>query len=183
MIHSWAIWPLAVFAVCVVAVWVINRRPRLAGAVWPEGFDVGGKLAAPDVSYASDVTLGCSGRFGLIQCRTLVIARGAKIVADSVVAVRVTVEGELKVRDSLTAGKRVEVRGELATEALKAPHLVLRARSKTTAITVSRGARVDRHPDAITKGFFEDRDEIEVDDRTKPSVHSPDTTDRISIVR
>ena len=183
MIHSWTLGPLAVSAGCFLWIWIANLRPRVSGVVWPKGLDLGGKLACPDLSYTSDVVLGCSGRFGTIQCRTLVIARGAEIVADSVVALRVRIDGELTVRDSLTAAKRVEVRGVLATEALRVPRIVLRARSRTTAITVSRGARVDRHPRAIAKGFFENREEIEVDDRTKPTITPPDTTDRIAIVR
>lgn len=182
MIRTWTLWPIAVSAICFLWIWIANRRPRIAGLVWPKGVELDGALARPDLTYASDVVLGCDASFGTIQCRTLVIARGAEITADVVVALRIRVDGKLTLRESLTAGKRVEVRGELRAEAIRAPRIVLGPRSKTTAITVAGKPRIDRHPAASVKGFFEDREEIAFDD-TKISDAPPDTTDRISIVR
>ncbi|HVO31671.1 MAG TPA: hypothetical protein VMV18_13080 [bacterium] len=191
MIRDWTLAPLAVAALCALWIWIVNRRPRLAGMVWPSGAELGGALARPDVSYPGDVVLGCDGRFGTIQCRTLVIAAGADVRADLVVALRVRVDGALQLRQSLTAGKRLEVRGVLRAEEIHAPRIVLRARSRTTAITVAGHPRIDRHPAAVMKGFFEHRDEIAHDDRTRlspedrtePPALTQDTTDRISIVR
>lgn len=188
MIRTWTLIPLAVFAVCAAWVWILNRRPRLRGMVWPKGVDLGGSRARPDLSYAADVVLGCDARFGTIQCRTLVIAAGAEITADVVVASRVRVEGRLSVRNGLTAGVRLEVRGDLRAEEVKARRIVLRAGSRTTAITVLGNPRIRRHPQAQVKGFFEHRDEIELD-RTRlsavvaSSTSTTDDTDPVTLAR
>src|SRR5882724_8130812 len=137
VVREWTLAPLALAALCALWIWIANRRPRLAGVTWPRGLDLGGSLARPDLFYAGDVVLGCEARFRTIQCRSLTIAKGAGVEADTIVASRVRVDGTLTKVRSLTAATKLDVRGTLECEDLRAKRILLRANSKTTALVVS----------------------------------------------
>jgi hypothetical protein len=161
MIRDWTLAPLGVLLVCLAWIWLANRRPRRTGVSWPAGFDVSGPSVCPDLVYAGDVVLGCEGRFESIQCRSLTIAAGGRVRATRIVAQRVTVLGDARLRcdETLTAAKRLEVRGELSATEVQAKRIVLGARSLSTVLTAAGSPRIKRHPGAIVKGFFADADE------------------------
>jgi hypothetical protein len=180
MIREWALIPLAVSGLCFLWVWLANRRPRMSGVSWPKGFELSGRLKQPDLFYPADVVLGAEGRFGIIQCRSLTIAKGAEVVAEKVVCTRLRVDGVLRGVEELTSAKRLDVRGELKADRLRCPKVRLFAASRTTVLTVTGPARIERHPKAVVKGFFDDPSEMQ---GSHEMTAVPDTTDKITVVR
>jgi hypothetical protein len=159
-VNEWVLAPLGVLVACALWVWLANRRPRVGGLVWPEGFALGGEIARPDIDYDGTVVLAGGVSFGTIRCRSLVIARGADVTADSVDAVRVKIEGALDVTASLVARKRLDVRGSLNADEVIAPRIRLQKRARATVIVAPGNPKIDRHPDAVVKGFFATRGEF-----------------------
>ena len=156
----WLLAPLGVAFLAFLWTWLANRRPRLAGALWPEGLTLGGSVTEPDLSYEGDLTLGAKGRFGTVRCRTLLVARGADVVAERVEAAAVYVEGRLAGPRLISAGRRVQVSGELCAEEVACPWISITRRGKATVLTVTGATRIERHPKADVKGFFGGSDEL-----------------------
>lgn len=157
---TYALVPLAVSFLCLAWVWFANRRPRITGALWPSGFEVSGDLARPDLEYDGDVVLACDGRFGEVRCRSLRIARGARVRTASVDAARVHVDGHLDVDGALAVRKRLVVGGVLQAQEAQAPRIDLGAGSRSTVLKVRGKARIERHPRAVIKGFFGEEDDL-----------------------
>jgi hypothetical protein len=159
--RSYVLLPLAVSAVCALWIYLANRRPRVGGFVWPAGMEVGGGGSWPVLEYDGDVVLGCAQSFALIRCRTLRIAAGADVVARVVEAGRVIVNGRLRGVTSLTADRRLEVRGgELSVDDVRSPRVVVDRRARAVVLTLTGPCKVVRHPGADVRGFFSDLDEI-----------------------
>jgi hypothetical protein len=152
--------PLALVALSALWVWIVNRRPTLSGALWPKGMTLGGEVDCPDVSYDGDLVLGCSGRFGAIRCRSIEIARGADVSVRSIEASWVKVRGRLKGVKQLAAGRRLLIRGELKADDVQSPRIVIGPKANATVLTVTGTSRIERHPKAVVKGFFDGASEI-----------------------
>ena len=151
--------PLAVTVASLLAIWFVNRRAVCHSALWPKGLSLSGSVDRPDVSYDGELFLACAGGFGTIRCRTLRVARGADVEANTVEAETVLVEGRLRGVASLAAARHVAVRGELFADDVRTPRVRLFAGASAVVLTVPRDARIDRHPGAQVKGFFADLDE------------------------
>lgn len=151
--------PLAVTAACLVFVWLANRRSVCHSALWPRGMKLSGPVERPDVEFEGELLLACAGRFGVIRCRTLHVARGAEVEAISIAADRVVVDGKLSGVASLAAEKVLVIRGELLADDVRAPRIQVRKDARAVVLTVPRECRLERHPDAQVKGFFADLDE------------------------
>jgi hypothetical protein len=151
--------PLAVATLSLLAVWFVNRRVVCHSALWPKGLTLSGPIERPDVAFDGELVLACAGTFGQIRCRSLQVLRGADVEATSVIAGSVSVVGRLRGVASLTAEKSVVVRGELYADDVRAPKIRLLATSRAVVLTVSRQAKIERHPAAMVKGFFTDLDE------------------------
>lgn len=169
--NEWVLAPLGVLVACALWVWAVNRRPRVGGFVWPTGLALSGPVLRPDVVYDGSVVLGADADFGSIRCRTLVIARGADVRAAKVEAARVRVEGTLAVAETLTVRKRLDVSGDLEADEVQAPRITLRKHARATVLVVAGSPRIDRHPDAVVKGFFSERGEM------TPRKRAPDPND------
>lgn len=152
--------PLGVTALCLLWIWFANRRPRITGAIWPDGMRLSGAVERPDVEYEGDLVLACDANFGRIRCRVLRIARGADVTATSVEAMRVRIDGRLRGVARIAAARRLLVRGELRADDVDAPRIRLTAGARATVLTVAGNARIERHPKAEVKGFFNDLDEM-----------------------
>ena len=152
--------PLVLSALCLLWVFVTNRRPRMSGALWPKGLTLSGSVSRPDLQYEGDVVLACSGSFGTIRCRSLKIAKGADVGALAVEAAKVVVDGRLSGVKTISAGKRLTVVGELRADDVRSPRITLCAKARATVLTVTGASRIDRHPKADVKGFFTGREEM-----------------------
>ena len=151
--------PLAVSAACLAYVWFANRRSVCHSALWPKGMRLAGPVEQPDVEFDGELFLACAGSFGSIRCRTLRVARGADVQATRVHADRVIVDGRLRGVASLVAERVVTVRGELYADDVRCPRIRLKKTARAVVLTVPRGARLERHPEAQVKGFFADLEE------------------------
>lgn len=160
--NEWVLAPLGVLAVCVAWIWLVNRKPRVGGLVWPAGLALAGPVLRPDVDYDGTIVLGAAADFGTIRCRALVIARGAEVSAARIEAARVRVDGSLSVTETLVARKRLDVAGDLEADEVCASRIRLRKRARATVLVVSGEPRIKRHPDAVVKGFFSTRGEMPV---------------------
>jgi len=154
--------PLVVSSLCLAWIWLANRRPRLAGALWPKGMSLHGGVDRPDVTVEGDLVLGCAGRFASIHCRTLTIARGAQVTAEQIEAAEVRVEGALETTGRVAAGRVLRVTGRLKADDVQSPRIVLAKGACATVLTVTGKTRMDRHPKAVVKGFFETQDELKL---------------------
>lgn len=143
--REWAIAPVVVLALCALWTWLANRRPRRTGVVWPEGFSVAGSTVRPTLGYPRDVVLGCEGNFRTIECRVLTLVAGADVKAELIIARKLVVMSG----------------ASLCAEELRVQRLVLEAGSRTTALVIGKPRKVKRHPTAIAKGFYADRQEAE----------------------
>ena len=162
--------PLVVSALCLVWIWIANRRPRLAGALWPKGMSLHGSVERPDVTVDGDLVLGCAGRFAAIHCRVLTVARGAQVSAETVEAAEIRVEGALETSGRVAAGRALRVTGTLKADDVQSPRIVLAAGAAATVLTVTGKTKIERHPKAVVKGFFETPDELKLAaaDRVSP---------------
>lgn len=152
--------PLVLSTLCLLWVFIANRRPQMTGALWPKGLTLSGSVSRPDLQYDGDVVLACSGSFGAIRCRSLRIAKGADVAAIAVEAAKIRIEGRLAGVKSLAAGKRLTVSGELRADDVRAPRITLRAKARATVLTVTGETLIERHPKADVKGFFAGREEM-----------------------
>lgn len=158
--NEWVLAPLGVLALCASWVWIVNRKPRVGGLVWPSGLVLSGPVQRPDVDYDGTIVLGANADFGTIRCRAVVIARGAEVSAGTIEAVRVTIEGTLSVAETLVARKRLDVKGVLQADEVCASRIVLRKKARATVLVVTGDPRIHRHPGAVVKGFFSTRGEM-----------------------
>jgi cytoskeletal protein CcmA (bactofilin family) len=177
--------PLAVSALCLLYVWIANRRARVGGAVIPQGMLLSGDVESPDLQYDGDVVLGGTHAFQSIRCRRLRIARGADVSVRAVEAGRVSVEGRLRNVKILTAAKLLEVRGgELRVDDVRAPKIVIDKNASAVVLTVTGTTRLVRHPAAEVKGFFADLDEaVGVGAMTRLNAYLPAAVTTSSDVR
>ena len=160
--NEWVLAPLGVLVICAAWIWLVNRRPRVGGFVWPAGLALSGPVLRPDIDYDGTIVLGANADFGAIRCRMLVIARGADVSAAKIDAVRVRVEGTLSVTETLVARKRLDVAGVLEADEVCASRIRLRKRARATVLVATGDPRIHRHPDAVVKGFFSTRGEMPV---------------------
>ena len=158
--NGWVLAPVGVFLACAAWVLFVNRRPRVGGLVWPAGLSLAGPVLRPDLVYDGHVVLGGAADFGAIRCRSLVVTRGAEVSAASVEAGRVRVEGSLSVRRTLTVKRKLDVAGTLEADEVEAKRILLRKRARATVLVAPGEPRIDRHPDAVVKGFFSTRAEL-----------------------
>lgn len=152
--------PLVLSMLCLLWVFIANRRPQMTGALWPKGLTLSGSVSRPDLQYEGDVVLACSGNFGTIRCRSLKIARGADVGASAIEAAKIVIDGRLTGVKSIAAGKRLTVLGELRADDVRAPRITLKAKARATVLTVTGESLIERHPKADVKGFFTGREEM-----------------------
>ena len=171
----YVLFPLAVSSLCLLWVYIANRRARIAGAVIPQGMLLSGDVDCPDLQYDGDVVLGGTHSFQSIRCRRLRIARGGDVSVRSIEAGRVTIEGRLRSVKVLTAAKLVEViGGELRVDDVRCPKIVVDRHASAVVLTVTGTTKLIRHPAAEVKGFFADLDEaVAVGAMTRLNAYAP----------
>ncbi len=181
--NTWILAPLGIAALCLLVVWIVNRKPRLSGVLWPTGMVLGGSIERPDVAYDGDIVLGAEGKFGTIRCRRLHVAKGSEVSIRRIEAARVRIDGRLFGVRMLAVGKTLLVNGELKADDLQCPTIILAAGSKSMVVTVSGHHKIKRDPKAEVKGFFSDIMEMDSAGVTKRSSSTSDDTDIVTALQ